>query len=62
MNLLAASEYFLAFWAMLLMSIGGVGVAMKAYEIVCKTSDALTITRSVTESMLDKVKEEKKEQ
>ena len=61
MNLITAGEYFLAFWAMLLMSIGGVGVAMKAYEIICKTSDALTITRSVTESMLDKVKGEKKQ-
>jgi len=31
------------------------------YEIVCKTSDALTLTRSVTESMIDMVRKREEE-
>jgi len=57
-------EYFAGFFGMLIMGVAGTGAVMKVYEIVCKTSDALTLTRAVTENMLEivKLKNKKEEQ
>jgi len=61
MNALEFVEYFVGFFGLLIMGVAGTGAVMKVYEIVCKTSDALTLTRAVTENMLEIVKKEKEE-
>jgi len=54
-------EYFLVFFGMLLCGVAGTGAVMKTYELICKTSDALAETRTLTAKMIDKLEGKKEE-
>jgi len=46
------------FFATMAMAVAGTGAIMKIYATICKVKDDLTLTRSVSQEMLEEVKKE----
>ncbi len=59
-DIIELAELFLAFWALLIMGVAGVGAVMKIYEIVGTTNIAVIQKEAVSGKVAEKLLEEEK--